>query len=310
MKRTLAASFALVCAMLSTPGFAAPPTYTLDFPPTPSASFLFCVDTSSGPPYIVLACDASHPVPVTIIGGGGGAVTIADGADVALGSTADAAWSGSGSGTIVATSKYIGTQIALMSAKLPASLGVKTAANSLSFAPASDSIFPASESGTWTMQPGNTANTTPWLFSNNDGTNTQKVLGASTSPALTDKAGVVALSPNPSPVCTSVLPISQATSTDLHTMTNIGYICTIILVTDTAQFVSLTEGTGSTCGSGSAALLGSTTVGSGMSFTANGGISAVNGFPWLKMVASADHLCLLQSGSGRLSGVITYQDHA
>lgn len=168
----------------------------------------------------------------------------------------------------------------------------------------------ATQAGTWTMQPGNTANTTAWLASNNDGTNTQKVLAASTSPALTDKAAVVALSPNPAPVCTNRVAISQTTSTDILTLTNIGYICSIVLVSDTAQFVSLVEGTGSTCGTGGAALLGSTTVGSGMSLAVTGGFVAVAATPWLKMVASADHLCLLQSGSGRIGGVITYQDHS
>lgn len=39
--------------------------------------------------------------------GGGGAVTIADGADVAEGSTADAAWSGTGAGTVVSVLKKI-----------------------------------------------------------------------------------------------------------------------------------------------------------------------------------------------------------
>lgn len=40
-------------------------------------------------------------------GGGGGAVTVADGADIAEGATADAAWSGSGSGTVVSILKKI-----------------------------------------------------------------------------------------------------------------------------------------------------------------------------------------------------------
>ncbi len=42
-------------------------------------------------------------------GGGGGAVTIADGADVAEGSVGDAAWSGSGNGTVVSVLKKIAT---------------------------------------------------------------------------------------------------------------------------------------------------------------------------------------------------------
>lgn len=51
---------------------------------------------------------AANPLPTLSSGGGGGAVTIADGADVALGTTTDLAWSGSGSGTVVATTKFIG----------------------------------------------------------------------------------------------------------------------------------------------------------------------------------------------------------
>lgn len=57
-----------------------------------------------------------------------------------------------------------------MSAKLPATLGQKTMANSMAVVVASDqSAVPvsgtvaATQSGTWTVQPGNTANSTPWL---------------------------------------------------------------------------------------------------------------------------------------------------
>ncbi len=45
-------------------------------------------------------------------GGGGGAISIADGADVAQGATADAAWSGSGSGTVIAILKNIASSTA------------------------------------------------------------------------------------------------------------------------------------------------------------------------------------------------------
>jgi hypothetical protein len=48
-----------------------------------------------------------NPVPVNVVaGGGGGPVTIADGADVAEGSTGDAAWV-SGAGTVIALLKKI-----------------------------------------------------------------------------------------------------------------------------------------------------------------------------------------------------------
>lgn len=66
-------------------------------------------------------------------GGGGQAVTIADGADDTQGAIADAAYV-SGSGTIVSILKGI-------FGKLPVSLGAKTAAASLSIAPATDAVF-------------------------------------------------------------------------------------------------------------------------------------------------------------------------
>jgi hypothetical protein len=70
-----------------------------------------------GPATTAGQCGATGFVACSVtVSGGGGAITVADGADVALGSTADAAWSGSGSGTVVATTKYIGTQLASVKA--------------------------------------------------------------------------------------------------------------------------------------------------------------------------------------------------
>jgi len=58
------------------------------------------------------------------------------------------------------------TTLAAQSAKLPATLGASTSALSLAVVLASDqAALPvnATQTGTWTVQPGNTANTTPWL---------------------------------------------------------------------------------------------------------------------------------------------------
>lgn len=52
------------------------------------------------------------------------------------------------------------------------------------------------ESGTWTVQPGNTANTTPWLSKISDGTNSAAIKAASIAPLTTDAALVVSISPN------------------------------------------------------------------------------------------------------------------
>lgn len=54
----------------------------------------------------------------------------------------------------------------------------------------------AAQSGTWTVQPGNTPNSTPWLMSPSTGGNTAAVKAASTAPVATDPALVVSISPN------------------------------------------------------------------------------------------------------------------
>jgi hypothetical protein len=52
------------------------------------------------------------------------------------------------------------------------------------------------QSGTWTVQPGNTANTTPWLTKISDGTNSPAIKAASTAAIASDPALTVAISPN------------------------------------------------------------------------------------------------------------------
>ncbi len=69
-----------------------------------------------------------------------------------------------------------------------------------------DSNILATQSGTWTVQPGNTPNTTPWLATINQGGNSAAVKAASTSAIATDPSLVVALSPN------SATPLSSDTS--------------------------------------------------------------------------------------------------
>jgi hypothetical protein len=124
-------------------------------------------------------------------------------------------------------------------------VGSKTSANSIPVVVASDQgAIPVSQSGTWTVQPGNTANTTAWLVTGtggtfpitaaslplptgaatsanqttlgnqttkiNDGTNTAAVKAASTAAAATDPALVVSISPN------SPATVSQATAANLN----------------------------------------------------------------------------------------------
>lgn len=116
----------------------------------------------------------------------------------------------------------------------------------------------------------------------------------------------VALSPTSPDVCTSIIPINQTASTDLKTSVAKLHICSILIVSATAQNVSLVEGTGTTCATGISALLGGTTA--SMALAANGGFSQTTWRPFLVTKTTADHLCLLQSGAGNVSGEITYVD--
>ena len=64
------------------------------------------------------------------------------------------------------------------------------------------------------MQPGNTANTTPWLIRVSDGTNAAAIKAASTAAAATDPALVVAISPNNTvPVSLASVPTHGVTGT-------------------------------------------------------------------------------------------------
>lgn len=85
------------------------------------------------------------------------------------------------------------------------------------------------------------------------------------------------------------------------------YICSIAIIAGAAEIFNLTAGTGSTCGTNTVAVMGSTTAANGLSLAANGGLTLGNGGAALAATTvTADDLCLQQSGSNRLSGSITY----
>jgi hypothetical protein len=68
--------------------------------------------------------------------------------------------------------------------------------------------------------------------------------------------------------------------------------------------VSLVEGTGSTCGTGTAALYGGTAASA--AFAANGGSNLISDRIVIPMQKDGDDLCALQSGAGNVSGILTY----
>lgn len=83
------------------------------------------------------------------------------------------------------------------------------------------------------------------------------------------------------------------------------YVCSMLLITATAQNVNLVEGTGTNCSSVTSGLLGGTTAATGPNLAANGGFAHGEGSSAVASTATnADNLCIIVSGSGQVSGVI------
>ena len=86
------------------------------------------------------------------------------------------------------------------------------------------------------------------------------------------------------------------------------YICSLDVVTATAQNIALVEGTGTTCGTSTAGMAGGATAATGWNFSANGGIVKGDGRAWVFEAsnATADNVCLLLSSTGQTSGSVQY----
>lgn len=89
------------------------------------------------------------------------------------------------------------------------------------------------------------------------------------------------------------------------------YICSINLVSATAQNIALVEGTGTVCATNIFGLAGGTTSATGWNFGANSGLGIGAGSgtvisPSGDANGTAANLCLLLSGTGQTSGQISY----
>lgn len=87
------------------------------------------------------------------------------------------------------------------------------------------------------------------------------------------------------------------------------YVCSISVVTATAQNVAVVEGTGTVCATGTAGVqgFGGSTAATGYNFAANGGIAIGNGASSIGAEGTnTDDFCLFQSSSGQVSGGMSY----
>lgn len=173
------------------------------------------------------------------------------------------------------------------------------------------------QNGTWTVQPGNTPNTSPWLFTPNDGAGHSTPAGDSSARSIhqtldtaipagtaiigktttdqtthgttdlvasdfTKKAGSTVIA-DPCEVNAKVYDsFSGTANTQLITGTSAKkiYFCSFTILTGAATNIAIVEGTGTVCATGIAkfpGLSGGTTAATGWNFSANGGLTYGNG---------------------------------
>jgi hypothetical protein len=85
------------------------------------------------------------------------------------------------------------------------------------------------------------------------------------------------------------------------------YGCSLIIAGTTAGNIGIVEGTGSTCATGIAGVIGGTTAATGLPTGANSGFVTGSGGYWVfKTVTAGDNVCALLNGTGQTSGVIRY----
>lgn len=104
-------------------------------------------------------------------------------------------------------------------------------------------------------------------------------------------------------------PISITTATTTRIVapsaSNRTYICNLFLTSAAADNIGIVEGTGGTCGTGTAGVIGGTTAANGPNFAANGGFSIGNGSATVAATAGTNvDLCLITSAATPLAGTI------
>lgn len=116
-------------------------------------------------------------------------------------------------------------------------------------------------------------------------------------------------------VCDGWAPFSLASTTALKIISLVSgkniYICSINIVSAAANNVALIDGTNSTtdCNAATHGMAGGTTAATGWNFAANGGLTQGTGIGVIAATVTVSHdVCLLASGSGQLSGVVSWTD--
>jgi hypothetical protein len=169
----------------------------------------------------------------------------------------------------------------------------------------------AIESGTWTVQPGNTANTTPWLTTDSATSATGAAPPAKAAFVGFIGSGATGGFLTGAPVGDTYKNVNISTATTTLLVTGVAgrqvRINAMHLITAAANNVALIEGTGATCGTGTAGMAGGTTAASGYNLAANGGLAFGSGLGAVMQTATAgDSVCVVTSAATQLSGGLEY----
>lgn len=280
-----------------------------------SNTFGACIDqTGSASNLVVLAGGSGLP---TGAGGGGGssggAVTVADGADVAQGTTTDAACAtDNGTCTEVALLKRTNQRLTTINTTLGTPLqagGAVTNAGTFAAQLTGATNNINNISGTVSLPTGaaTSANQTTWQSATAGAVPANAVysgvnVGGNIVGVIGDPCQTVAKTYTP-------ISITTVTTTRIVAPTSAKktYVCYLLLTSAGADNVGIVEGTGGTCGSGTAGVIGGSTAANGPNFSANGGMSIGNGgFAVASTAGTNVDLCLITSAATPLAGIIAW----
>ncbi len=100
--------------------------------------------------------------------------------------------------------------------------------------------------------------------------------------------------------------ISQTGSTVLLHLSGRIWVCYLMVIGADEENVSLVTGGGRKCSQNTLALVGGFSAAKGLDLAGHGGFSAGSGSGSIAVAPAGNDVCLLQSGSGRVAGTLSY----
>ena len=106
--------------------------------------------------------------------------------------------------------------------------------------------------------------------------------------------------------CTSQAAISQVAGTQIiaGVTGQRTYICAVFLLSADAKNLSLVEGTGTVCATGTAGIIGGAAA--SVAVAANGGFVVATPTAFARTAGTNVNVCILQSTAGNVSGIVTF----